>query len=252
MRTARHSRPARKENQSNEDNRRTTFNRQETTHTDVVGSNILLCVAAQRRYVVTDWNGIASTTIVANGGKSAGASAVWFAYTSLAVYDAVNAITGDYRPFYYQGVAPRDASLEAAAAAAAHRVLVNYFPSQQTTLDGRLSTSLAAIPASSSKDDGMAEGEAAAMAVIGARSGDGLEDNVTYTPGSGPGAWIPTPPAFAAPATPWLGQMRPFAMKGASDFLPGPRPRSAARPGSTRNTQAPHLWRYHEHDTFHR
>ena len=174
--------------------------------------------------VVTDWNGIASTTIVANGGKSAGASAVWFAYTSLAVYDAVNAITGDYRPFYYQGVAPRDASLEAAAAAAAHRVLVNYFPSQQTTLDGRLSTSLAAIPASSSKDDGMAVGEAAAMAVIGARSGDGLEDNVTYTPGSGPGAWIPTPPAFAAPATPWLGQMRPFTMKGASDFLPGPPP----------------------------
>ena len=88
--------------------------------------------------VVTDWNAIASTTIVANGGKSPAASAVWFAYTSLAVYDAVNAITGEYRPFYYQGVGPRDASLEAAAAAAAHRVLVNYFPSQQTALDGNV------------------------------------------------------------------------------------------------------------------
>jgi hypothetical protein len=174
--------------------------------------------------VVTDWNATASTTIVANGGKSPAASAVFFAYTSLAVYDAVNAITGEYRPFYYQGVGPRDASLEAAAAAAAHRVLVNYFPSQQTALDGRLSTSLAAIPDSNTKDEGVAVGEAAAMAVINARIGDGLEANVTYTPGSGPGAWIPTPPAFAAPVTPWLGQMRPFTMKGASDFLPDPPP----------------------------
>jgi hypothetical protein len=174
--------------------------------------------------VVTDWNAIASTTIVATGGKAPGASGVWFAYTSIAVYDAVNAITGEYRPFYYQGVGPQDASLEAAAVAAAHRVLVTYFPSQQTVLDGQFATSLAAITASSSKDEGVAVGEAAAMALIGARSGDGLEANVSYTVGSGPGAWIPTPPAFAAPVTPWLGQMRPFTMKGASDFLPGPPP----------------------------
>ncbi len=60
---------------------------------------------------------MASTTIAANGGKSPGASAVWFSYSSLAVYDAVNAITGQYRPFYYQGVGPRDASVDAAAAA---------------------------------------------------------------------------------------------------------------------------------------
>ena len=58
------------------------------------------------------------------------------------------------------------------------------------------------------------------MAVISARAGDGLEASITYTPGTGPGAWIPTPPAFAAPATPWLGQMRPFTMKAASDYLP--------------------------------
>jgi hypothetical protein len=58
------------------------------------------------------------------------------------------------------------------------------------------------------------------MAVINARLGDGLEANISYTPGSGPGAWIPTPPAYAAPAVPWLGQMRPFTMKAAADFLP--------------------------------
>ena len=70
------------------------------------------------------------------------------------------------------------------------------------------------------KTAGVAVGEAAAMAVINARLGDGLEANIPYTPGSGPGAWIPTPPAFAPPAVPWLGQMRPFTMKAAADFLP--------------------------------
>ena len=186
----------------------------------------IFCFALQLNAanVVTNWNTIASTTIVANGGKSAGASGVWFAYTSLAVYDAVNAITGEYQPFYYKGVGPGDACLEAAAAAAAHRVLVNYFPTQQTALDSQYSITLAAIPASSAKDDGVAVGEAAAMTLIGARTGDGLEASITYTPGSGPGAWIPTPPAFAGPVTPWLGQMRPFTMKGAGDFLPDPPP----------------------------
>ncbi len=169
---------------------------------------------------VTDWNTIASTTIVKNGGKSPGSSAVWFAYSSLAVYDAINAITGQYRPFYYTSEGPPHASIEAAAAAAAHRVLVNYFPSQQSALDAQLATSLAGIADNKAKDKGVAVGEAAAMAVISARTDDGLEADVPYVPGSGPGAWIPTPPAFAAPVTPWLGAMRPFAMKTASEFLP--------------------------------
>src|SRR5689334_14461842 len=87
--------------------------------------------------VVTDWNTIASTAIIKNGGKSAGGSAIWFAYSSLAAYDAVNSITGQYRTFYYRGKGPRSASLDAAAAAAAHRILVNYFPAQQSDLDAK-------------------------------------------------------------------------------------------------------------------
>jgi hypothetical protein len=171
--------------------------------------------------VVTDWNAMASTTIIMNGGKSPAASAVWFAYVSLAEYDAVNAITGEYLPFYYRVMAPRNASVESAVAAAAHDVLVYYFPSQKPALDDQLNTSLAGIAAGqSARDAGVAAGQAAASALITARIADGLEANVPYTPASGPGAWIPTPPAFAAPVTPWLGQMRPFTMKAASDLLP--------------------------------
>ena len=181
---------------------------------------VLACGMIHAGNVVTDWNTIASTAIVTNGGKSPGASAVWFAYSSLAVYDAVNAITGQYQPFYYRIAAPANASTGAAAVAAAHRVLVNYFPSQQTALDSQFTTSLAGVADGGDKTAGVAVGEAAAMAVINARFGDGLEANISYTPGSGPGAWIPTPPAFAAPAVPWLGQMRPFTMRAAGDFLP--------------------------------
>jgi len=176
--------------------------------------------------VVTDWNTIASTTIVKNGGKASTPSGVWFTYTSLAVYDAVNAITGQYRTFYYQGAGPHTASVEAAAAGAAHRILVNYFPGQQSDLDARFAATLSNIGADSgAKDAGVSVGEAAAAAVIAARGGDGLEANVPYVPGAGSGAWIPTPPGYLPPLTPWLGQMRPFTMSTTADFRPdGPTP----------------------------
>src|SRR6267143_924953 len=171
--------------------------------------------------VVTDWNGIASTTIVAKSGKPSATSSVWFAYASIAMYDAVNAIHGQFQPFYYTGNAPQGASDEAAAAAAAHRVLVNYFPAQQLTLDGMFPVSLAKIAAApDEKMAGITVGEAAAAALIAARTGDGLEAKVPYTPGSGPGVWQPTPPKFAPALTPWLAQMRPFTMTSASQFLP--------------------------------
>src|SRR5262249_17504784 len=110
-----------------------------------------ICLAAisrstlQAQNVVTDWNKIASTTIVATGGKASSTSSVWFAYTSIVVYDAVNAVQQEFQPFYYDAKAPQNASAEAAAVAAAHRVLVNYFPAQQAQLDAQLNDSLGKI-----------------------------------------------------------------------------------------------------------
>jgi len=194
---------------------------------------LALASALHAGNVVADWTAIGSTTIVANGGKASPSSFVWFAYSSLAMYDAVNAITGEYEPFYYRMAGPSSASVDAAAAAAAHRILVNYFPAQQAGLDTQYNASLAALTASpDAKTAGVAVGEAAAMAVISARTGDGLEASVSYTPGSGPGAWIPTPPAYAAPAVPWLGQMRPFTMKSPSDQLPDPPRAFSSEPWS--------------------
>ena len=199
--------------------------RSRKTHLTYFAASLCFALQLSANNVITDWTGIASMTIVTNGAKPSPAAAIWFAYSSLAAYDAVNAITGQYQPFYYRVAGDLNASIDAAAAAAAHRVLVHYFPSQQITLDTQFQTSLAAIAGDpTAKTAGVAIGEAAATALINARVGDGLEANIPYTPGSGPGAWIPTPPNFPNPVTPWLAQMRPFTMRGSGDFLPAPPP----------------------------
>ena len=183
------------------------------------------CLNAQN--VVVQWNGIASTTIVTNGKEASVASGVWFAYVHLAVFDAVNAIDHRFRPYVFTTQAPEGASKDAAAVAAAHRILVQYFPAQQSTLDSQFTTSLAGIADTGANiAAGVAIGEAAAQAVFNARANDGLLANVSYTPPVGPGFYQRTPPAFPAPLTPWLGQMTPFTMTGPAQFFPdeGPTP----------------------------
>src|SRR5260370_14160876 len=108
---------------------------------------LIAAVGPHAHNVVTQWIAIASATIVAHGGKSPASSGVWFAYTSIAEYDAVNAIHHQFQPFYYKGSAPDSASEDAAAVAAAHCVLVNYFPAQQRALDAQFIASLAKITA---------------------------------------------------------------------------------------------------------
>ena len=55
-----------------------------------------------------------------------------------------------------------------------------------------------------------------------ARFGDHRNDPELegYTPGSGPGVWIPTPPAFANPQTPFLRFVTPFGYDDPARFRP--------------------------------
>jgi hypothetical protein len=175
-----------------------------------------------RANVVSDWDAIAATTIVTNAHQPPAASAIWFAYMHLAVYDAVDSFDQRYQPYIFTTVPPAGASEDATAVAAAHRILVNYFPAQQASLDTQFSSSIGSIsdtPANIAA--GEAVGEASAQALIVARTGDGLLAVVPYTPPVGAGFWEPTPPAFAPPQTPWLGQMVPFTMTSADQFFPG-------------------------------
>ncbi len=186
---------------------------------------LLVAASLSAENVVVQWNAIASTTIITNAKEASATSGVWLAYVHLAVFDAVNAIDHRFQPYLFTANPPAGANEDAAAIAAAHRVLVIYFPSQQQTLDAQFAASIAAISDTAANiSAGITVGENAAQALITARANDGLLANVSYTPPVGPGFWLPTPPAFGAPITPWLGQMVPFTMSGAAQFFPDEGP----------------------------
>ena len=181
---------------------------------------------------VIDWNNLAITAaLAANQTTSPGSSTqvgsfVYLAYVHLAIYDAVTAIDHQFRPYGPELSAPPDASKEAAAIAAAYSTLTHYFPDQGATLLTQYNAALSVIADSSAKTEGISIGQAAANSIIGLRAGDGRGATFSYTWPSvpTPGVWIPTPPAFAAPAIPWLAAMTPFTMRSASEFRPEPPP----------------------------
>src|SRR5213594_2397038 len=142
----------------------------------------------------------------------------------LAMFDAVNAVLhGPYRPFASKPRSVLGASPEAAAIRAAYIVALNEFPTKTATIDSAYNTSIAGVPASPEAIAyGIVVGEAAANAVLAARVGDHRNDPEIegYTPGSGPGVWIPTPPAFANPQTPFLQFVQPFGYSDPARFRP--------------------------------
>jgi hypothetical protein len=191
----------------------------------IVVGTAALCIAAApvRADVVLDWNAFAVDAIVGVGLQVPPRALIRLAIVHLAIYDAVNAIEG--APFEsYIGVpaVKRPASPAAAAATAAHDVLVVLFPAQAADLDAKYATSLAELPDDESKANGIDVGRLAARALLDARSHDGRDDTVTYVPGSGPGVWVPTPPGFLAAQAPETPFVRPFALYSSSQFRPEP------------------------------
>lgn len=176
--------------------------------------------------VITAWNQIAVTTL-ANTVTPPGGSPthfIYFAFTHLAMHNAVNGITGEYELYKWGEHASQTASPEAAAAAAAHGILSNYFPAQAGTLNTHLATSLASIPDGVEKDRGVAFGVAAAKHIIALRRNDGRHAMVSVPPAVEAGDWVPTPPGFAGFGTAWIGGVRPLALPSYNRFDPGPPP----------------------------
>src|SRR6266571_3772778 len=101
--------------------------------------------AAARGDAVTDWNIYANAAILSTG-PTAHAAVLSTAMVQGAVYDAVNAIAGGYRPYLPTPAADPSYSQDAAAAAAAFRVVAALVPSQLTVLQMRYDASLAAMP----------------------------------------------------------------------------------------------------------
>ena len=173
--------------------------------------------------VLDEW-GNRFTALGASIGENSLRTQIRTAIAQLAMFDAVNAaLDGPYRPFASKPLSPRGASPEAAVIRAAYIVARNEFPSNTATIESAYQASIALVGASPAAiADGIAVGEAAANAVLTTRLGDHRNDPDLegYAPGNGPGVWIPTPPAFANPQTPFLQFVTPFGYDEPARFRP--------------------------------
>src|SRR5262249_49384941 len=141
------------------------------------------------------------------------------------VFDAMNAIRPYYTPAMVSITARGYASREAAAAQAAHDVLLALFPAQQTDLDAKLDAWLEQIPNDNEhgrrpKFEGIITGQTAAIAVLNARQNDRASDSVPFTPLSGSGEYQFTPGCSATNiSAPGWGNVTPFTVPD-PDYFP--------------------------------
>ncbi len=176
----------------------------------VAALGVLAAPPLARADAVTQWNLNATTALLANAAQPPQQSVPHLAMVHGAVYDAVNAIDGGYQPYLTSPPASPFDSKDAAAATAAYRVLVSIVPAQQTMLAAQYALSLAVVPDGLSKARGIAVGEAAAAAMIAARTNDGRFGSFLFRIGSGPGAWKPVLPGFVNDPNAWLKDVKPF------------------------------------------
>jgi hypothetical protein len=169
--------------------------------------------------VVTDWNNAALDAIRAERTAPPIASRS-LAILHASIYDAINGIARTHERYLVPSVAPASASRPAAVSAAAHKALVNLFPASASSFDALHAAILATIPDGPHKRVGIIWGEFVATVILAVRAHDGHDAIVPPPGGSGPGVWIPTPPAFLPYLLPQWGFVRPFAMNSSSQFRP--------------------------------
>ena len=182
--------------------------------------------AAQSGNVVTEWNHTLLSLVQTPGAQPATIQPTRdFAIMSAAVYDAVDAIRGDHAQYRTDLHAPPGASKTAAAAQAAHDVLVSLFPGSSGMLDDQLAADLAGVPLGRSRSAGVQVGAQAAAAVISLRAGDGATATPPpYQTTGAPGDYRPTPPLFPAPVFTHWGSVTPFVLHTGDQFRPAPPP----------------------------
>ena len=169
--------------------------------------------------LVTEWNS-AALDAIRTGHTAPPIASRSLAIAHVSIYDAVNGIARTYEPYLVQSAVPASASREAAASAAAHQALVSLFPANTSSFDALHAAILATIPDGPHKTAGIVWGEFVANQILAARANDGSDAIVPPLGGSGPGVWIPTPPAFLPYLLPQWGFVTPFAMSSSSQFRP--------------------------------
>ena len=151
-----------------------------------------------------------------------------------AVYDAVNAVDRTHTVYHVEAAAPAGASMEAAASAAAHRVLTRLYPKQTKRFDDLLAAALNGIPDGPALSAGLDLGESIADKMLEWRQDDGAERKAPVVSESAPGLWEPTPPDFKPPLLPHWSDVAPFVVtRSANLHLPPEPPELTSRQYTT-------------------
>jgi hypothetical protein len=180
---------------------------------------------------VISWNETASAAYLTSG-YAPPVFAVAIAYVQAAVYNAVVGVQGGFDEYKWHARAHRGTSVDAAVAAAAHRMLVTYAAATaQPNVEAAYTAALGAIPDGWAKEAGIRFGERAATRILKLRTGDGwMDPTIVFSTPATPGVWRSTvvPPApFAAV---WVGEMRPFLLRRHDQLRPaGPPSLTSAR-----------------------
>jgi hypothetical protein len=172
--------------------------------------------------VVGNWNQVALATARAKNASDA-QSARLYAMVNVAIYDAVNgiesrrsAVDRDFALVSPNG-APAQGNLVAAAASAAHAVMIGLYPDLAETFNAQLASDLAGLRDNGPVSAGREWGEHVGAEVLAARANDGSSPDESQPPGVGPGqfraAWSGTQ----------FRNLLPFAIADSSIYVsPGP------------------------------
>ena len=190
--------------------------------------------AATPKNMVLEWNLHAATSLInpstaatPGAGQTPPVAELHLAMVQGAVYDAVNSIHRGFKP-YLRGLAsaPASASKQAAAATAAHDVLVGLTPALPDAtkgwLEDRYAESMEAIDAGAATDRQIARGTeagaAAAQKMLDVRADDGRYSSFSFTEGTQPGQWRRTTPDAPTDPFAWVAKVKPFTLTSQSQF----------------------------------
>jgi hypothetical protein len=159
-----------------------------------------------------------------------GRSSRAMAIVHIAMFDAINAMSGLYQSYTGIESAPHPVSIRAAVAQAAHDTLVALYPSQKATFNQALADDLLRIVSESPKNNGITFGKQIAAAILASRVADGAEIpelhlGIDYSTSDLPGHWRQDPISLIpiALGAHW-GGCKPFVVKSTSQFQPPPPP----------------------------
>lgn len=140
------------------------------------------------------------------------------AMVHIAMHDAINAIQPRYETYAFKG---KDVQADpiAAAASAAHTVLLHEIPTSKGLLDSALQQSLADLPDGIAKTSGIQLGKEAGNAMLANRNNDGAAGNpaVPVPPSTVPGVYQPVPP-FNFHFAPYWENVKPFGLQKKDQF----------------------------------